>query len=191
MPGTQYQELAFRTITEMERWMRRNCATSPGIWLRIARKGSGEESVTYAAAVECALCYGWIDGQKKRLDEYAWLQKYTPRRPRSIWSRINRERAEKLISDGRMAAPGRHAVEQARADGRWAAAYASQGSVEIPADFQAALEKDRAAAGFFSTLNAANRYAILFRLQTAKKQETRKKRIALFVTMLKGHKTFH
>jgi uncharacterized protein YdeI (YjbR/CyaY-like superfamily) len=191
MAGSKLPEMAFRTTVEMERWLRRNHASSSGIWLRIAKKGSGEASVTYAAAVESALCYGWIDGQKRRLDDYAWLQKFTPRGPRSIWSRINRERAEELIGNGRMAAAGRHAVEKARADGRWDAAYDSQSTVEVPEDFQAALDKDRKAARFFAKLNSANRYAILFRLQTAKNQVTREKRIASFVEMLRKRKTFH
>ena len=191
MAGSKLIEMTFRTTVEMERWLRRNHASSPGIWLRIARKGSGEVSVTYTAAVESALCYGWKDSQKKKLDDYAWLQKFTPRGPQSIWSRINREKAEKLISDGRMAAPGRHAAETARADGRWDAAYDSPGTAEVPADFQAAMDQDRKAARFFSTLSAANRYAMLFRLQTARNPETREKKIVSFVAMLREHKTFH
>jgi len=159
--------------------------------LQIAKKGSGATSVSYAEALEVALCYGWIDGQKLPLDGRFWLQRFTPRRPKSVWSRINTQKAEALIAQGKMQPAGLKQVEAAKADGRWAAAYASQRSAAPPDDFLAELDKNAAAKAFFATLNSVNRYAIYYRIQSAKKPETRDARIAKFVAMLADHQTLH
>jgi len=172
-------------------WLDEHHATAAGIWLRIARKGSGAASVTYAEALEVALLYGWIDGQKQSFDEASWVQKFTPRGPRSIWSKINREKAEALIAAGRMKPAGLAAVEQARQNGRWDAAYDRQGAATVPDDLQAALDASPRAKAFFATLNSVNRYAILFRIQTVKKAETRAKKIQQFVKMLEEQKKIH
>lgn len=184
-------ELSFDSQKSWERWLKSNHATSPGVWLRIGKKETAEASVTYDEAVEAALCYGWIDGQKKAKDEAAWLQRFTPRGPRSVWSRNNKEKAEKLIAAGRMAAYGLAAVEKARGDGRWDAAYQSQSAATVPEDLEAALDADPEARAFFSTLSSVNRYAILFRLQTAKRPETRARRLNAFLVMLRRHLTIH
>jgi len=159
--------------------------------LQIAKKGSGATSVSYAEALEVALCYGWIDGQKLPLDGRFWLQRFTPRRPKSVWSRINTQTAEALIAQGKMQPAGLKQVEAAKADGRWAAAYASQRSAAPPDDFLAELDKNPRAKAFFATLNSVNRYAIYYRIQSAKKPETRDARIAKFVAMLADHQTLH
>ena len=184
-------ELAFANQKAWSAWLDENHAQSAGVWLRIAKTSSGLESVSYAEALEEALCYGWIDGQKRSLDESAWLQKFTPRGERSLWSRVNREKAEELIRSGKMKPAGLQAVERARQNGRWEAAYDSPGRASVPEDFQAALDANPAAKAFFATLNSANRYAILWRLQTAKKPETRAKRMEQFIGMLeKGEKLY-
>jgi uncharacterized protein YdeI (YjbR/CyaY-like superfamily) len=172
-------------------WLEAEHATPAGIWLKLAKAGSGIPSVSYAEALEVALCYGWIDGQKKAFDERFWLQKFTPRRAKSIWSKINCEKAEALIASGRMKPSGLREVEQAKQDGRWEAAYHSQSNVRVPDDFQVELDKNSAAQAFFDTLNSANRYAFLFRIQTAKKAETRAKRIAEFIGMLERREKLH
>lgn len=165
-------------------WLAKNFASSAGVWLKLAKKSADLQSVTYQQALDIALCYGWIDGQKKSGDESYWLQKFTPRGPKSIWSKINRAKALQLIADGYMQAPGFAAIEQAKANGRWQAAYDSHRTARLPEDFQQALNHNSAAKAFFATLNSQNRYAILFRIQTAKKVETRQKRIAQFIDML-------
>jgi uncharacterized protein YdeI (YjbR/CyaY-like superfamily) len=172
-------------------WLEKSHAASSGIWLRLAKKNSGIESITYAEALDVALCYGWIDGQKKSYDDTTWLQKFTPRGKKSIWSKINREKAESLIKSKQMKPAGLKAIESAKQDGRWDAAYDSQSKATVPEDFQAALDKNAKAKAFFATLKGANRYAILFRIQTAKKAETRTKRIAQFIEMLEKHETIH
>jgi uncharacterized protein YdeI (YjbR/CyaY-like superfamily) len=159
--------------------------------LQIAKKGSGATSVSYAEALEVALCYGWIDGQKLPLDGRFWLQRFTPRRPKSVWSRINTQKAEALIAQGKMQPAGLKQVEAAKADGRWAAAYASQRSAAPPDDFLAELDKNPRAKAFFATLNSVNRYAIYYRIQSAKKPETRDARIAKFLAMLADHQKLH
>jgi uncharacterized protein YdeI (YjbR/CyaY-like superfamily) len=174
-----------------EAWLAENGAGSPGVWLRIAKKASGIATVSYEEALEAALCHGWIDGQKQALDEESWLQRFTPRGPKSIWSKRNREKAAALIAAGRMTPAGREAVRLAQADGRWDAAYDSQKGAEVPEDFLAALAKKRKAAAFFAGLDSANRYAFLFRLQTARTAAARARRIALFVAMLGRGETFH
>jgi len=165
-------------------WLRKNHATSSGVWLRIAKKGAIVRSVSYPQAVDAALCFGWIDGQKKSDDESYWLQRFTPRSAKSIWSKINREKAIRLIERGQMNAAGLREVERAKRDGRWDGAYDSPSGAKTPADFQAALNKIPRAKAFFATLDSRNRYSVLFRIQTAKKPATRAKRIEQFVKML-------
>jgi uncharacterized protein YdeI (YjbR/CyaY-like superfamily) len=172
-------------------WLDAHHGASSGVWLRIAKKGSALRSVSYAEALEAALCYGWIDGQKKPESEQAWLQRFVPRRPKSIWSKVNRAKAMALIEAGRMQAAGLEQVARAKQDGRWEAAYDSPASAEVPADLQAALDGNARAAEFFQTLDRANRYAVLWRVQTAKKAETRARRIAQFVEMLERHEKLH
>jgi uncharacterized protein YdeI (YjbR/CyaY-like superfamily) len=172
-------------------WLDEHHAISAGVWLRIAKKASDLQSVSYAEALEAALCYGWIDGQKKTYDESAWLQKFTPRSKKSLWSKINRDKAEALIESGHMKPAGLTEVERARQDGRWNAAYDSHSSATVPSDFQAALDRSPEAKAFFATLNSQNRYAILFRIQTAKKAETRDKRIQQFIRMLEQHEKLY
>jgi uncharacterized protein YdeI (YjbR/CyaY-like superfamily) len=172
-------------------WLKKNHGKSAGVWLRLAKKGAEQASVSYQEALESALCYGWIDGQKKADDEHYWLQKFTPRSARSIWSKINRDKALLLVESGRMAPAGLKEIERARADGRWEAAYDSASKSTVPADFQAALDASPRALAFFSTLDSGNRYALLFRIQTAKKPETRTKRIQDFTLMLERHEKFH
>lgn len=152
--------------------------------VKIAKKASGIPSVTYAEALEVALCYGWIDGQRNRFDDQWFLQRFTPRRPRSNWSKVNCAKVERLMEEGRMRPPGLAEVERARADGRWAAAYDAPSTATVPDDLQRALDRNPAAAAFFATLNSQNRYAILYRIQDAKKPETRARRIEKFVAML-------
>ena len=165
-------------------WLHKNHATSSGVWLRIAKKGAIVRSVSYLQAVDAALCFGWIDGQKKSDDESYWLQRFTPRSEKSIWSKINREKAIRLIELGQMNVAGLREVERAKRDGRWDGAYDSPSGATIPADFQAVLNKIPRAKAFFAILDSRNRYAVLFRIQTAKKAETRAKRIKQFAEML-------
>jgi len=170
-----------------EAWLAEQHATSSGIWLKIAKKDSGVETVSYPEALDVALCYGWIDGQKDTFDDDHWLQRFTPRKPRSKWSKANRRKATELIEKGEMKPAGLREVDQARADGRWDAAYDAQSTATIPDDLQRALEKHDRAREFFSTLDSRNRYAILYRIQDAKKPETRARRIEKYVAMLKEH----
>ncbi len=178
----------FEDAAAWEKWLEANSAAT-GLWLKIAKKGSGIASVTYADALDVALCHGWIDGQKKGLDAQFFLQRFTPRRPRSLWSKINIGHVERLGAAGRMRPAGLREVEAAKADGRWDAAYASASSMEIPEELASALAKNRKAAAFFGTLDKTNRYAFCWRVQTAKKPETRQARAKQFVAMLaKGEK---
>jgi uncharacterized protein YdeI (YjbR/CyaY-like superfamily) len=172
-------------------WLGQHHADSPGLWLRHAKKASGLSSVSYAEALDVALCYGWIDGQKKSYDDSSWLQKWTPRGAKSIWSKINRDKALGLIEGGQMQPAGLAAIERARQDGRWDAAYDSSSTATVPSDLQAALDGSPEAGAFFATLNSTNRYAILFRIQTAKKPETRAKRIEEFIAMLERHEKLY
>lgn len=169
---------------EFEAWLEENHASSEGVWLKIAKQGTGERSVTYAEALELALCFGWIDSQKRGLDETHFLQRFTPRRPRGRWSKIIREKAEALIAAGRMRPAGVAEVDAAKADGRWEAAYEGQRTAKVPADLQRELDANPAAAKFFASLDSANRYAIVYRLEEAKKPETRERRLRKFVAML-------
>ena len=182
----------FKSREDWQRWLDKNHAKSAGVWMQIAKNTGDLKSVSYAEALEIALCYGWIDGQKKSRDETSWLQKFTPRGSRSIWSKINKAKAEKLIKNGHMHPAGLAAIERAKKAGQWEAAYDSHSTATIPADFQAALDQNPKAKVFFATLDSNNRYAMLFRLQTAKKPETRTRRIAQFIGMLEKHeKIYH
>lgn len=184
-------ELQFEARERWAAWLEAHHETSPGVWLRIAKKGSEQTTVSHAEALAVALCYGWIDGQKRGLDDTAWLQKFTPRGPRSVWSKINRRKAEALIESGEMRPSGAREVERAKADGRWAAAYDSASTAAVPDDLQAELDTHPEAGAFFATLDSANRYAIIWRLQTARKAETRARRLRQFVDMLARHEKLH
>lgn len=181
----------FKSAKAFEAWLKKNHAACDGLWLKIAKRGANEPSVTYPEAVEIALCWGWIDGQKKALDDQHFLQRFTPRRARSIWSKVNVDKVEALIEAGRMQAPGHAQMEAAKADGRWARAYDGARTSTVPEDLLAALEAEPRAKAFFATLNAANRYAVLWRIQTAVKAETRARRIAQLVAMLARGETIH
>ena len=183
--------LAFPSQDDWEAWLDAEHATSDGVWVKFAKKSSGVVTVVYAEALDVALCYGWIDSQVMSLDERFYLQKFTPRRSRSKWSRINREKIEQLTNVGRMKPAGLEQVELAKADGRWDAAYASPSTIEVPKDLQNALDANPKAAEFFATLSGSNRYAILYRLEDAKKPETRARRLDKFVGMLeRGEKLY-
>jgi len=190
-PAADLPILSFENPEAFAAWLSEHHAGSPGLWLKLAKKGSGIASVNYAEALDVALCYGWIDGQKGSFDESWWLQKFTPRGARSIWSKINREKALALIANGRMQPAGLAEIERAERDGRWEAAYDSQSKAEVPADLAAALAASPAAQAFFATLDSANRYAVLFRVHGAKRPETRARRIAQFVEMLARGEKIH
>ncbi|MBK9926723.1 MAG: YdeI/OmpD-associated family protein [Anaerolineales bacterium] len=191
MPNsTELPTLLFESKKKFTDWLAKNYDKSAGLWLKIAKKAAGISTVTYAEALDVALCYGWIDGQKGSFDEQYFLQKFTPRRPKSIWSKINVGHVERLIASGEMKPAGLKAVEAAKQDGRWDAAYASQKNIEVPTDFQSALNKNKKAKAFFETLTGSKRYSFLFRITTAKKAETREKRIRQFVEMLEKGETF-
>ncbi len=174
-----------------EAYLEERHATSEGLWLKIAKKGSGIESVTYGQAVEVALCYGWIDGQARKFDEDYYLQRFTPRRPRSKWSKVNRKKATGLIERGEMKPAGFREVERAKSDGRWDAAYDSPSTATVPEDLSRELEKNEVAREFFSELDGTNRYAILYQIQDAKRPETRARRIAKYVAMLAERKKLY
>lgn len=183
--------LHFPTAADFEEWLERNHDRSQGIWLKIAKKASGEESVSHPEALELALCFGWIDSQRLGLDETHFLQRYTPRRPRGRWSRNNREKVEVLIAAGAMRPAGIAEVEAARADGRWEAAYDGQRTAEVPSDLQRELDSNPVAREFFETLDSTNRYAFIYRLNEAKRPETRERRLRKFVAMLERRETLH
>lgn len=183
--------LTFADSSDWARWLAANHASSKGVWLALAKKGAAHTTVTYAEALDEALAWGWIDGQKRPQDESVWLQRFTPRKARSPWSKINRDKVAVLTKAGRMQAPGIAEVERARKDGRWEAAYDSAKTSTVPEDLAAALAANPKAQSFFATVDAANRYAVLHRVQTAKKAETRAKRIADFVAMLARGETLH
>ena len=184
MAKAEQPVLFFASPADLEVWMGVHGEESDGIWLKFARKDSGIESVVYAEAVEIALSHGWIDGQAKRLDDHHYLQRFTPRRPRSKWSKINREKAERLIAEDRMRPAGLREVELAKEDGRWDDAYDSPSTATVPDDFQAALDAEPAAAEFFASLGSTKRYSFLYRITDAKRPETRAKRIAEYVELL-------
>ncbi len=172
-------------------WLAEQHTSSSGLWLKIAKKGSGIATVSYAEALEVALCYGWIDSQKGGFDDEYFLQRFTPRKPKGKWSKINRTKATDLIERCEMQPAGLREVEQARADGRWDAAYEGQGTATVPEDLRRELERNEAAREFFATLDSANRYAVLYRVQEAKRPETRARRINKYVAMLAGGKKIH
>jgi len=191
--GTQFMEiLHFKTSVDFRHWLEKNHAASDGIWLRISKqRESRENSLTYAEALDQALCYGWIDGQKKPSDKLSWLQKFTPRRPRSRWSKINTQHVERLIKAGTMTPAGMEAVKAAKTDGRWNAAYTSSSSAAPPEYFLRDLRKNKKAEAFFRTLNKANVYSIVYRLETAKRPETREKRMKTILALMEQGKAFH
>ncbi|KOT40548.1 hypothetical protein ADK41_12430 [Streptomyces caelestis] len=189
--GVAVPVVAFETQEDWEAWLEEHQGDVDGVWLRIPKKGSGIAGVDYATALESALCYGWIDGHKKGLDDTHWLQRFTPRRARSRWSAVNRRKALDLIERGRMRPSGLREVERARADGRWEAAYASQSTATVPDDLRAALDAAPAAGDFFGTLDSRNRYAILHRIEEAKRPRTRAARIEKFVAMLAEGRKLH
>ncbi|MGN6189318.1 MAG: YdeI/OmpD-associated family protein [Conexibacter sp.] len=191
MPADALPILPFASAQAWETWLEREHARALGVWLQIAKKASGIATVTYAEALDAALCFGWIDGQKRAFDETWFLQRFTPRKRGSRWSKINTEHAERLIAAGRMRPAGLAQVEAARADGRWDDAYDGQRSATVPPDLQAALDANPRAAAFFATLRGANRYAILYRVQDAKRPQTRADRIDRFVAMLARGETLH
>jgi uncharacterized protein YdeI (YjbR/CyaY-like superfamily) len=181
----------FADQDELEAWLEENGTESDGIWLKIAKKGAPVPSVTYDEAVELALCFGWIDSQKRGFDETHFLQRFTPRRPRGRWSMINREKAERLEASGSLRSGGAAEVDAAKADGRWEAAYEGAATAKVPADLQAELDANPKAAAFFADLDGANRYAIIWRLGDAKKPETRARRLAKFIAMLEKGEKLH
>ena len=183
--------IRFASDAEWERWLDENHASSSGVWIEMAKKGSGIESVRYPEVLDTALCFGWIDGRREALDDSFFLQRFTPRRPRSRWSRINRDRAEALIAAGRMRPAGVAEVEKAKADGRWDAAYEGQRMSAVPDDLRRELDARPEAKEFFEGLSSQNRYAILYRLQDAKRPETRARRLAKFVAMLEAGETLY
>src|SRR6266516_2631609 len=170
--------IRFESAAEWEAWLEENHAQSPGVWIKIAKAGGRQPTVTYPEALDVAICFGWIDGQKASVDDAYWLQKFTRRGPRSKWSKVNRDKAQRLIDEGRMRPAGLAELERAQRDGRWDAAYDSPSTATVPDDLQRALDASPPAREFFATLDSRNRYAILYRIQDAKKPETRARRIA-------------
>jgi uncharacterized protein YdeI (YjbR/CyaY-like superfamily) len=191
VPKDDLEIIAFDSPEAWERWLDEHHESSPGIWMKIAKKHTGIPTVVWKDAVPVALCFGWIDGQADKLDDDWYLQRYTPRRPRSKWSKINRDHAERLIKAGRMRPAGQRAIDSAKADGRWDAAYDAPSTATVPPDLQQQLDANPDAKEFFATLSGNNRYAILYRIQDAKRPETRARRIEKFVQMLKEKKTLH
>ena len=181
----------FERQQDWSTWLNENHATSPGVWLQLAKKGADTPSVSYEEAIEIALCFGWIDGQKQTHSEQFWLQKFTRRSAKSVWSKINKDKALALVKAGSMKPAGLKEIERAKIDGRWDAAYDSASKATVPSDFQSALDSNARAKDFFGTLDSRNRYAVLFRIQTAKKAETRAKKISQFVLMLERHEKVH
>jgi uncharacterized protein YdeI (YjbR/CyaY-like superfamily) len=188
---TEHDPVAFPTPAAWHAWLAEHHASASGLWLKIGKKAAAEGTLSYAEALDEALCFGWIDAQTRGLDEDYWLKRFTARKRGSRWSKINTQKAEALIAAGRMQPAGLAEVESARADGRWAAAYAGPRSIAVPDDLAAALAANPAAAAFFATLGSQNRYAILYRIGTVKRPETRARKIAQYVQMLTEHKTLH
>jgi uncharacterized protein YdeI (YjbR/CyaY-like superfamily) len=188
---TDYDIIAFKDSDAWRHWLDENYAKVDGVWLRIYKKASSVPTVSYAEALESALCYGWIDGQKKSYDQESFLQKFTPRRAKSIWSKRNIEHIERLTEQGLMMSAGMAEVERAKEDGRWAAAYDTPSEMTVPDEFLAELKKHPVAEKFFATLNKANTYAIAWRLQTAKTEETRKRRQDKIIALLDKEQKLH
>jgi len=183
--------LAFASIAEWEVWLKANHMSAPGIWLKLAKKETRINSISYAEALDTALCFGWIDSQKVKFDAHYWLQKFTPRRQRSAWSRVNQEKVAQLMSQGKMREAGLREVELAKTNGQWQAAYESQSRMTVPEDFQALLAQNPDAQIFFDQLDSANRYAILYRVTTAKRAQTRTDRMQKFIMMLNNREKIH
>lgn len=183
--------IPFSSPSEWEQWLKQNYSVSKGIWLQMYKKGSGIASVYYAEALDVALCYGWIDGQLKSVDEFSYMQRFTPRRPKSIWSKRNIEHITRLTKEGRMKPAGLKEAEAAKNDGRWELAYDPQTSMSMPDDFLSELSKEKKALIFYESLNKANKYAIAWRIQTAKRPETREKRMKEILEMLARGEKFH
>ena len=191
MKSTDLPIKPFASKQKWADWLARQHDKSAGVWLKLAKKDSGIKSITYEEALDLALCYGWIDGQKKGFDDRYWLQKFTPRGSKSIWSKINTQKADKLIASGEMKPAGLRVIEAAKQDGRWDAAYASQKNMAVPEDFQAALDKNEKARAAFARLKSSERYSFLFRIHHAKKPETRARHIQNFVEMLEKGEKIH
>ena len=191
MASNSLPVVAFASASDWEQWLSRQPRSSKGVWLKLAKKGSGVESVSRQQAIDGALCYGWIDGQLQKFDERYWLVRYTPRSAKSKWSSINKTRVQTLIDTGRMHAAGLDEVKRAKSDGRWEAAYPPQSKAEVPGDLQAALDANPKAKRLFSKLDSANRYAILYRIHTSQKPESRANKIAKYVLMLARGETIH
>lgn len=187
----ELETISFKTVKSFEKWLAKNHAKVSGIWLRFFKKDSGEKSITYKEAVDEALCYGWIDGQANKYDDTSWIQKFTPRTTKSIWSKRNTDNVGRLTTLGKMQVSGLAEVEKAKADGRWEKAYDSPSNTEIPNDFMKELSKNKKAKTFFESLNKTNKYSITWRLQTAKKPETREKRMKVILDMLSKGEKFH
>lgn len=183
--------LTFRSGERFEEWLEKQPADAAGAWLKLRKKSAGEPGLTKSDAIDAALCHGWIDGQLDKYDDTHWLVRFTPRKGRSKWSQVNRRRATELLAEGRMRKAGIAQIEAAKADGRWATAYAPASAAEIPADLQDALNANPQAAKFFATLKGANRYAILYRIGAVKRPETRARKIADYVAMLERGETIH
>ena len=181
----------FASEKAWQTWLANNHDKSNGVWLMFAKKNTNNQTVAYTEALNVALCYGWIDGQKKSYDEQYWIQKFVPRQAKSIWSKKNIEHTERLIKEGKMQPAGLKAIEAAKANGTWEKAYEAQSKMTVPEDFLKALQKNKKANAFFKTLNRTNLFSIAFRLQTAKKEETRQKRIAKIIEMLEREEKFH
>lgn len=191
LPAIPGEIVRFATRADFEAWLDRHHEQNQGIWLMIAKTGSTVPSITYAEAIDIALCFGWIDGQKARHDDQYWLQRFTPRSARSRWSEINRNKATELIAAGRMRPAGLDEIERAKADGRWDAAYKGQRTASIPEDLQRELDQDPTAAAAFAELDARNRYSIIWRINDAKRPETRQRRIATYLDMLRRGERLH
>jgi uncharacterized protein YdeI (YjbR/CyaY-like superfamily) len=181
----------FKSASQWDKWLAKNHSKSHGIWIRFFRKASGVSSINTSDALDGALCYGWITGQARPYDERSWLGRFVPRRPKSIWSKVNTKRAEKLIGQGRMKSAGLKQVEEAKRDGRWDRAYSPPSTAKLPEDFIKALQKNKEAEAFFKTLNRANIYSVVFRLENAKNEELRRMRIRQMIMMFEKGEKFH
>ena len=186
-----YPVKSFKNAAAFESWLEKNHKKADGLWLKVAKAKSGIVSISFPDALDLALCYGWIDGLRRGLDEDYYVQKFTPRRAKSVWSVINKNKVAQLIKDGRMKASGLAAIEEAKKNGQWDNAYHSPANISIPDDLQNALDKNKKAKAFFEKLNAQNRYAILYRIHQVKREETKTKKIAEYVKMLEAKKTIY
>jgi len=191
MRESDLQIIAFKSPKKWADWLAKNHSKSSGVWIQFFKKDSGVKSITHSEALDEALCHGWIDGQANKHDEKSWLQKFTPRRSKSIWSKRNIEHTTRLIEAGKMKPSGLKEIEKAKTDGRWERAYDSPSAMQVPEDLLKHLSKNKKAKAFFETLNKTNVYSITWRLQTAKKPETREKRLTAIMEMLRNGKKFH